>query len=310
MYDPDIPERAEPDLHLSLDRTLAPIYYATHVGLEAVAKLLIEAGTDPSTQGGKYGNSLQATAVEGRGQLVKWLLEAGADVNACFNKGSALSTATLHRDKSMMETLLAAGADIKAASKDLKSLDTKIPSLKPGNFLTQTAQCYAATTGNEAMVQELLKTGVDLNNSLELDSSPSLHLVAGSGRIEVVRTLLAAGANPAKKDHVGRTVHDYAEKARSQKVKEVENEVARFSPVLRLHTYLTLVGGKTKRKHVEISRRTNDHVSFSDILEIYKSTQSGKMGEIFLERVSECYFCQGKSDFLTQSFDKSSYVST
>jgi hypothetical protein len=149
--EPDHPERAEPNLQLFIDRLPDLIYYAAHMELETVKKLLIQVGANVNAKGGKYGNAVQASAAKGRGRLAKLLPEAAADVNALSNEGSALSTVTIHRDKSMVDTPLAAGANIKVAPKDLEPFDKEIPSLKPVNSPTQNALCDAAVIEKEAI---------------------------------------------------------------------------------------------------------------------------------------------------------------
>ena len=55
-------------------------------------KLLADGGVDVNTQGGLYGNSLQAASY---GAIVKLLVDGGADANAqggcCRNAGCILS---------------------------------------------------------------------------------------------------------------------------------------------------------------------------------------------------------------------------
>jgi len=56
------------------------IYYACLNGLLAPAGVLISKGVDVNTQGGLCGNALQATSVEGHQEIVKLLLDKGADI--------------------------------------------------------------------------------------------------------------------------------------------------------------------------------------------------------------------------------------
>ncbi|KIK53779.1 hypothetical protein GYMLUDRAFT_178406, partial [Collybiopsis luxurians FD-317 M1] len=46
-----------------------------------LVKYLLQAGADVNAQGGFYGTALQAAAYEGKIGIVKCLLQAGADVN-------------------------------------------------------------------------------------------------------------------------------------------------------------------------------------------------------------------------------------
>jgi ankyrin repeat protein len=47
-----------------------------------VVKLLLDAGADINAKGGYYGNALQAAVFKGSVDLVRLLLDAGADLNA------------------------------------------------------------------------------------------------------------------------------------------------------------------------------------------------------------------------------------
>jgi hypothetical protein len=46
-----------------------------------VVRLLVDKGAGVNAQGGRYGNALQASSDEGREQVVKPLLNKGADVD-------------------------------------------------------------------------------------------------------------------------------------------------------------------------------------------------------------------------------------
>ncbi|KAK4220982.1 ankyrin repeat-containing domain protein, partial [Podospora fimiseda] len=55
---------------------------ASSEGHQEIVKLLLDKGADVNAQGGFYGNALQAASSEGHQQIVKLLLDKGADVNA------------------------------------------------------------------------------------------------------------------------------------------------------------------------------------------------------------------------------------
>lgn len=96
------------DLNAQLDRKYGNALQAaaTRNGNLNIVKFLIDSGADVNAQGGEYGNSLQAAAVYGTLGLVKFLIENGADVNAqggCHE--SALQT-TINESKQDIESLL------------------------------------------------------------------------------------------------------------------------------------------------------------------------------------------------------------
>jgi hypothetical protein len=77
LYDPDHPLK-QPDLERRLDGLAMPLYYAADLGLSTIARLLLDEGANVNTQGGEYGNALQAASERGHEQVVEILLDAGA----------------------------------------------------------------------------------------------------------------------------------------------------------------------------------------------------------------------------------------
>ncbi|OCK91382.1 uncharacterized protein K441DRAFT_574846, partial [Cenococcum geophilum 1.58] len=58
------------------------LYVALDRGYKQVVKLLLNKGADVNAQGGYYNNVLHAALARGYMQVVKLLLNKGADVNA------------------------------------------------------------------------------------------------------------------------------------------------------------------------------------------------------------------------------------
>ncbi|THW69586.1 hypothetical protein D6D18_10540, partial [Aureobasidium pullulans] len=58
------------------------LYWASELGHEKIARMLLEKGADVNAQGEWYGNALQAASAEGHNKTVQLLLDKGADVNA------------------------------------------------------------------------------------------------------------------------------------------------------------------------------------------------------------------------------------
>jgi uncharacterized protein len=140
--------------------------------------------------------------------LAEAMLDAGHDADGHGLSGSSpLGTASWAGDASMVRVLLAHGAD-----PNLRGWDT------PTSPLGE-----AVWAGNAEVVGLLLAAGADPNlpdcpptGMLDprssvyremLESAPAvpLHYAAKHGREDIVRLLLAGGANPRARDHRGRT---------------------------------------------------------------------------------------------------------
>ena len=115
---------------------------------------------------------------------VQSLLKQKADVNAAQGDGTtALHWSAYHDDLEMMQWLIQAGADLSAT--------TRLGAMTP--------LAIAATNGNAATVQLLLKEGADPNAANSNGTSP-LMMAAAAGKPEAIELLLDAGADPNARD--------------------------------------------------------------------------------------------------------------
>ena len=85
-----------------------------------MAKLLIEKGADVNTQGGSYGNALQAASNGGHEAIAKLLMEKGAYINAQGKLfGNALQAASSRGHEAIAKLLIVSeksGAPYKAVT--------------------------------------------------------------------------------------------------------------------------------------------------------------------------------------------------
>lgn len=162
--------------------------------------------------------ALHIAASDGKAELVKILLEAGADAAACNAAGKRplevaqgdevkqlLVAAGEVREKELqlcrdinagnvaaVKAALAAGVNADALSAD-----------KQGTML-----CVAVLAKNAEIVKELLTAGADANY-VNGSQKSVLHVAAVSADGEVIRALLAAGADPMHPGNNGATpLHD------------------------------------------------------------------------------------------------------
>lgn len=121
---------------------------------------------------------LSEAAMQGDSNTVRALLKQKADVNGAQGDGStALHWAAFHDDLEMVKLLLAAGADVKAATRE-------------GAI---TPLFMACTNGDAAIVAALLNAGADAN-SVKSNGTTALMTAAASGSAEAIKVLLDRGA--------------------------------------------------------------------------------------------------------------------
>lgn len=91
------------------------LFFASFVGLIAPARVLIDKGADVNTQGGKYGNALQAASLGGHQEIVKLAHDMEAGVNAQGGHyGNALVAALFGDHQETVKLLFAKEADVNA----------------------------------------------------------------------------------------------------------------------------------------------------------------------------------------------------
>jgi cytochrome c len=117
-------------------------------------------------------------AESGDVELVRQLIDGGADPNEQGQFGAALHRALARRHNDVVALLVARGADVNVA-----------------NPLLGTPLHVAAATGNEATVLLLLERGASVTVARGADGYTPLHAAAEPGRARVVRLLLDHGAD-------------------------------------------------------------------------------------------------------------------
>ena len=127
--------------------------------------------------------ALHLAAFRGHSEVMKLLLEAGADKDAAQRNGmTALHAATFHGDTDVVKLLLKAGADKDAV-----------------NAFGMTALKLAARKAHSEVVKLLLQAGAD-KDAVNGFGMTALHSAARKGHSEVVKLLLEAGADKDVKD--------------------------------------------------------------------------------------------------------------
>ena len=149
-----------------------PLYLACSHDHDGLVQLMLENGANLDADGMPPGNALRAASFGGHHQIVKVLLEAGADID-----GVVLSEACRMGHSQVAQLLLNKGADTNAQT------HTCGPALYE-----------ASAEGDVQMVQMLLEKGADANGRNEVDRLSALQVAAARGHNRVIGILLANGA--------------------------------------------------------------------------------------------------------------------
>jgi ankyrin repeat protein len=200
-----------------------PLHWAAAQGDEVVVGLLCARGAEVDAGNTQGYTPLHLAADRGHAGAVRALVAAHADVNATAGDGyTPLILAAASGEADVVVALLDAGADPARKDNDkwgawdwlifygdtelarlfLSQQDTRKPL---GQHELGFGLRAAAGQGNGALVDLLLANGGDPNWWEGHDERTALHAAARRGDLEVVRLLLAAGANVSAKDREGRT---------------------------------------------------------------------------------------------------------
>ncbi|CAP62321.1 uncharacterized protein PODANS_0_150 [Podospora anserina S mat+] len=174
-----------------------PLLFAVKRDRLDLVKILVERGADVNLKAGLLITALQAAVELESDAIFNFLLEAGADVNLAsdysdltgsiddgLDKGpiTALQSAAWHGKDDLITRLVGAGAHL---SVDLGQ-DAPKPPFK-------SALQVASLRGHSTTVDLLLKLGSDANEKGGIFTT-ALMAACSQGHLEVVRSLLAAGA--------------------------------------------------------------------------------------------------------------------
>ncbi len=199
------------DVNARSKQAMTPLLIAAlHDGASPVVKLLLEKGANVSVRGSLNTTPLLSATGANDAASVRLLIEKGADVNAKDLTGQTpLMNAALYGNVEIMKRLLAKGADVNAVGAAGGGTVKNGP-IALGLF---TPLIWAATYGSTEAIQLLLDAGARVNVQ-DIRGMTPLMLAVGSDHADpnVIRMLLAKGADPNIKSKGGETAADWAKK--------------------------------------------------------------------------------------------------
>jgi len=177
-------------------------------GTGAIAKALIDAGAPVNGHPGGKETPLITAASVGDADVVRALIEAGADLDAVSapNSGgapssSALVHAAVFGMTEVLDVLVAAGARID--SLEMAAAAGDVTGWPLGRCTLQNrvrALVFAAQYQRLEVIDQLIAAGTPVNEPDAEWGRLPLHTAAGDGRAASVRRLLAHGADPDLRD--------------------------------------------------------------------------------------------------------------
>ncbi len=177
------------------------LYSAIEKGNVEMVRILVEAGADINAADGFGGNTPLHEAVEqGDAEIVRILVAAGADVHAegYFDR-TPLTLAAEEGATEILQILLGTGpdADTSVGGEDKEAVST--PSVGSEALYT------AIEKGDVEMVRLLVEAGADINAAEGFGGNTPLHEAVKKGDLEIVKILVAAGADVEAKGYFDRT---------------------------------------------------------------------------------------------------------
>ncbi len=181
-----------------------------------IIKKLLKAGADPNLAMAESGwTPLMAAASAARPDLVRLLLEAGANAGAKTRDGAtALAHACALQSVEGVKALLTAGADEKVLSEYGRNLYFSV--LTVGGITE--ALPINGVPARVVLIKMLHDRGVDVNQADDHGETPFITLVQMSGAyssgeevLAIARCLVELGANPALKNKKGESALSLAE---------------------------------------------------------------------------------------------------
>ncbi|XP_060077187.1 uncharacterized protein LOC132556762 [Ylistrum balloti] len=228
---------------------VAPIVMASALGNNEIVKVLIENGADVNIviRGGE--TPLHHAAKEGHLEIVKTLLGRKADLNAQDEKGErSLTLAAQNGHADVVKYLLKCGAD-----------------MYHKNHFGFDSWYYAMTQHNEIVLRELTEHYTNLRSSNENVKSP-LCIAASLGNCSMIKILLKMRVDPEETDEDGNTfIHHAAINNQGDVIKHFHKKVSIDAQ------------NNVKETAMHIACRKGNHDAVTELMEKKAKTNIGNL---------------------------------
>jgi len=194
-----------------------------------IIKVLVKAGADvnkKSTDGvtGKYCSAMELAYEIGNKEIIKILQESGGKLDA--KNTSALLEASANGHIEAVKELIAAGVDVNIQAAPPRWLVStrgcEAPSLY--SMTGQTALQKAAENGRLEIVKLLLAAGAEVEKK-NVVGDTALMLASRWGHAEIVKELLKAGADAKAQNNCGKTALAIAKKAQQEAIVKILSNI-------------------------------------------------------------------------------------
>lgn len=212
------------DVNAANEYGVTPLHLACKNQNAKMISRLLRAGADPNLTKWTGESALMTCANTGTAPAVRELLDKGADVNARESKEqqTALMWAAAEKHPEVVKLLIERGANVNAVSRVIPEPDPfliETPGSMGQNFPTTlrfreltggfTPLLFAAQQGDLESTRLLLDAGADIDFATEEEGS-ALVIATAAGHEELANFLLERGANPDITDAYGLTPLHFA----------------------------------------------------------------------------------------------------